>query len=589
MRGRPTETSPCAPPALATPADRRSHGAHGARARDRARRRPSRGAGEVGDRAVRSTNSRPTPIEFPIPSLLPLYDLSLLGRAHAPALELEHANGAVQSLTFGALEARSNQVAHWLAARGVTRGDRVAFCLPNRLAVIDLWLACIKLGVIVVPINVLYRAREIAHIVTDAAPVAIVTFTDRAADFGDGVRVWDVDALEREAHAMPTARAARVTTADTPAALVYTSGTTGTAKGAVLTHGNFAANALTLVSAWGITSSDRYLAALPLFHVHGLGNGLQCWLVSGCHMKLVERFEHARALPWFESYQPTLFFGVPTMYVRLLDTAPERARAIGEHMRLFVSGSAPLPAHVLDAFAERFGHVILERYRMTETLMNVSNPLVGERRAGTVGRALPMLSLDIRSSDGALLPDGSPGELWVRGPNVCAGYWQRPDATELVFVNDWFRTGDIGMRDADGYITLQGRRTDLIISGGFNIRIVVFGQRARNESVVARILHRRLEHAVQSEQARDLVQFVRVATARWNLDHSGDRFRWLWTGWNVVPEVKHAADGARRTGDAGPDRDSPPRGVFQSYALHVRQLTMTGTGPSDGCECSWRS
>jgi len=402
-------------------------------------------------------------------SLLTLYDLSLRGRAHTQALDVEHADGSTQSLTFGELEACSNQVAHWLAARGVTRGDRIAFCLPNRLAVVTLWLACVKLGVIVVPINVLYRPREIAHIVADAVPVAIVTTSDRTADFPRSSTLWAVETLEREACALPLERTAVVATADTPAALVYTSGTTGTAKGAVLTHGNFAANALTLVSAWGITTRDRYLAALPLFHVHGLGNGIQCWLVSGCHMKLVERFEQTRALAWFEAYQPTLFFGVPTMYVRLLDTTPERARAIGRHMRLFVSGSAPLPAPVLDAFAERFGHVILERYGMTETLMNVSNPLVGERRAGSVGTALPTLSVDIRSDDGVSLSDGSPGEIWVRGPNVCAGYWQRPEATELAFVNNWFRTGDIGVRDADGYITLQGRRTDLIISGGFNI------------------------------------------------------------------------------------------------------------------------
>ena len=142
----------------------------------------------------------------------------------------------------------------------------------------------------------------------------------------------------------------------------------------MLTHGNFAANALSLLTAWGITSADRYFAALPLFHVHGLGNGIQCWLASGCHMRLVERFEHEQACDWFEEYRPTLFFGVPTMYVRLLETAPERARAIGERMRLFVSGSAPLPAQVHEDFAALFGHVILERYGMTETLMNVEQP-----------------------------------------------------------------------------------------------------------------------------------------------------------------------------------------------------------------------
>ena len=425
-------------------------------------------------------------------SLLDLYDLSLRGRYDTPALEVESTGdgtAAIISLTFGELDDRSDRLAQLLASRGLVSGDRLAFCLPNRLAIIDLWLAVVKLGVIAVPINVLYKGREIGHIIGDAKPTAVVTTADRTADFPAGTTIWDADALEREADAIanadpgavaddrargsavarPTRRPAIRCDATTPAALVYTSGTTGVAKGAILTHGNFAANALSLVSAWGITGADRYLAALPLFHVHGLGNGLQCWLASGCHMKLVERFEHEKALDWFESYRPTLFFGVPTMYVRLLETPPARAKAVGATMRLFVSGSAPLPAQVHAAFAERFGHVILERYGMTETLMNVSNPLVGERRPGTVGLPLPMVAVQIRDEDGHLIPDGELGELWVQGPNVCAGYWHWPEATAQAFKEGWFRTGDIGVRAPDGYITLQGRRSDLIISAGFNI------------------------------------------------------------------------------------------------------------------------
>jgi len=402
-------------------------------------------------------------------SLLDLYAPTLRGRAGTPGLEVDAGQGEPFSCTFGALDARSDRLATVLASRGVQAGDRVAFCLPNRLLVVELWLALLKLGAIVVPVNVLYRSREIGHILGDARPRAIVTTADRGSDVGGAAPLWDADdlarAAEEEAPHVDIVRA----DASTPAALVYTSGTTGTAKGAVLTHGNFAANALTLVHGWGITAGDRYLAALPLFHVHGLGNGLQCWLASGCHMRLVERFEHARAADWFETYRPTLFFGVPTMYVRLLDVPADRARRIGATMRLFVSGSAPLPAHVLDAFAQRFGHVILERYGMTETLMNVSNPLVGERRPGTVGLPLPMLAVQIRDEAGRCVEDGETGELWVRGPNVCDGYWERPDATAAAFCDGWFRTGDLGMRAADGYITLQGRRSDLIISGGFNI------------------------------------------------------------------------------------------------------------------------
>ena len=401
-------------------------------------------------------------------SLLGLYDFSLRGRRDAPALTLDGPDGGTRTLTFGDLDERSDRLADVLVSRGVRAGDRLAFCLANRLTVIDLWLAAIKLGVIVVPINVLYREREIAHIVADASPVAVITTADRALEFA-ACDVWDVALLEQAADQGRAVRPIVPLDAATPAALVYTSGTTGVAKGAILTHGNFAANALALVNAWRITSEDRYLAVLPLFHVHGLGNGVQCWLASGCHMRLVERFEHGKALAWFDDYRPTLFFGVPTMYVRLLETQPERAQAIGRHVRLFVSGSAPLPAQVLEAFEERFGHVILERYGMTETLMNVSNPLVGERRAGTVGLPLPMTAVRILDEDERPVAAGATGELWVRGPNVCDGYWRRPDATAAAFRDGWFRTGDLGMRDADGYITLQGRRSDLIISGGFNI------------------------------------------------------------------------------------------------------------------------
>lgn len=402
-------------------------------------------------------------------SLLDLFDLSLVGRRDTPALEYEDAAGHTTSLTFGELDTRSDRLARLLQARGVERGTRLAFYLVNRIEIIDLWLACAKLGVIVVPINVLYKEREIRHIVGDADPVAVVTTAAQAVEFPDGVHCWDVDAMTRESESLPTGRPAVVCDATTPAALVYTSGTTGASKGAVLTHGNFAANALALVSCWRVTSDDRYLAALPLFHVHGLANGIHAWIVSGCHMKLVERFDHERALTWFEQYKPTLFFGVPTMYVRLLDVDEARARAIGASARLFVSGSAPLPAHVLEAFRARYGHVILERYGMTETLMNISNPYSGERRAGTVGKPLPMVGVRILDDAGEPVADGTSGEIWVKGPNVCDGYWRRPDATEAAWKDGWFRTGDIGVRATDGYITLEGRRSDLIISGGFNI------------------------------------------------------------------------------------------------------------------------
>jgi malonyl-CoA/methylmalonyl-CoA synthetase len=258
---------------------------------------------------------------------------------------------------------------------------------------------------------------------------------------------------------------------DSPAALVYTSGTTGRSKGAILTHNNFAANAVNLLTCWQMTAADRLLLALPLFHVHGLGNGLHTWLACGYRVRLLERFRKETILDEFLRFRPTVFFGVPTMYERLLDAPPETAREIGAFMRLFVSGSAPLPAPTLERFHELYGHVILERYGMSETLMNTSNPYAGERRAGTVGKPLPGVSIrlaDFETGNDAAGEEG--GEILIQGPNVFPGYWRQPEATAAAFTRDgYFRSGDMAVRSADGYYTLQGRRHELIISGGFNI------------------------------------------------------------------------------------------------------------------------
>jgi malonyl-CoA/methylmalonyl-CoA synthetase len=254
--------------------------------------------------------------------------------------------------------------------------------------------------------------------------------------------------------------------------IVYTSGTTGVAKGAVLSHNNLAANGITLTTVWRITDADRYLAMLPLFHVHGLGNGLHSWLISGCTMRLLERFDQRTAAAVLTEFRPSLVFGVPTIYVRLLDPAvvsDDTAREIGATARLFVSGSAPLPAHVHAAFRERYGHTILERYGMSEALMIMSNPYEGDRRAGTVGPPLPGVSARIVGDAGTVLGDGAVGEVELRSPHLFAGYWRRADATEAAFHDGWFRTGDLAVRSSDGYYTLRGRRGDLIISGGFNI------------------------------------------------------------------------------------------------------------------------
>ncbi|MGA3241398.1 MAG: AMP-binding protein [Bryobacteraceae bacterium] len=379
-------------------------------------------------------------------NLLHLFDLSLIGRRSQTALECDGT-----TYTFGDIDERSRRMAQALRRRGIETGDRVCVYLPNCVEIVDLYLACLKLGAIFVPINILYRDREIAHIVADAEPKCVVTRGELAA----AVPVWQVADLPCDAGPLELRAALD---GDAPAALVYTSGTTGTSKGAILTHNNFAANALNLLTCWQITDRDRLLLALPLFHIHALGNGLHCWLIGGFRMRLLERFEYRKAAAEFLDFRPTVFFGVPTMYVRLLETPPDAAREIGRGMRLFVSGSAPLPAQVLEEFRALFGHTILERYGMTETLMNIGNPYVGERRPGSVGLPLPGVSAELRD-----------GEIHLRGPNVFAGYWRREQATREAFADGWFRTGDLAERSPDGYYTLRGRKSDLIISGGYNI------------------------------------------------------------------------------------------------------------------------
>jgi malonyl-CoA/methylmalonyl-CoA synthetase len=394
-------------------------------------------------------------------NLTDLFDLSFQGRRDIAALEFSG-----RQFTFGDLDAGSNRMGRLLAVRGLQSGDRLCVYLQNSVDLISIFLACIKLGVIFVPINILYKEREISHILLDAKPVAAVA---AAHDFPSAVPVWDPAELDESASLQESTRPASHVDGDAAAAVIYTSGTTGASKGAVLSHNNFAANALNLIACWQISPLDRFLLALPLFHVHGLANGLAVWLISGCRMRLLERFEHESAAAEFEDFLPTLFYGVPTIYTRLLDIPPETAYRIGQRMRLFVSGSAPLSAQVFEDFCALFGHRILERYGMTETLMNISNPYSGERRPGTVGLPLPGISVRLLDRKGNPAPDGDTGELYVRGANVFSGYWNRPEATRESFVDGYFRTGDLAVRSPDGYYTLEGRRSDLIISGGFNI------------------------------------------------------------------------------------------------------------------------
>ena len=255
-----------------------------------------------------------------------LFDRSFQARANQIALEFEG-----QLFTFAQIDTRADRTAAFLTARGLVRGDRLCVYLSNCIEFIDLYLACIRLGVIFVPINILYREREIQHILTDSDPKALVAREAVPAS----VPVWRLDEL----HIPESAATMRASLdGDSPVALVYTSGTTGTSKGAILTHNNFFINALNLTSCWEINSEDRFLLTLPLFHVHGLANGIHCWLASGCRMRMLERFEHHKAAAEFLDFRPTLFFGVPTIYVRLLGLPLEQAREIGSFVRLFVSG-----------------------------------------------------------------------------------------------------------------------------------------------------------------------------------------------------------------------------------------------------------
>ncbi len=426
-----------------------------------------------------------------VSSLLALFDAARARRGDAPALEVK-VRGRPAVLTLGAVHERAGRMARALRARGIAPGDRMVVHLANGVEYLDLLLACLRTGIILVPANVLYRGRELGHIVSDADPALIVTSAGHLNLFAGDPRAITIDTLEGEADAarspVPSERVTGSRTAvggtnggagvaasssqpadADPALIVYTSGTTGRAKGAVLSHGNVAANVRHLVDAWRISAADRYLAVLPLFHVHGLCNGACCWLATGCLMRLEERFEHAAAAAWFAEFRPTLFYGVPTVYTRMLEWPADTPVDGVRDARLFVSGSAPLPAHVHEAFRARFGHTILERYGMSETLMTLGNPYDGERRAGTVGVPFRDVRARVVDAAGHPVPDGTVGELEVRGPNVFAGYWRNAKATAAAFRDGWFRTGDLAERSADGYYTLRGRASDLIISGGFNI------------------------------------------------------------------------------------------------------------------------
>ncbi len=379
------------------------------------------------------------------------------------------------------LFAAADGLAAGMAERGVTQGDRVVFFLGNIPEFVIAYLAVIRLGAIMVPINLRYRTLEISHIVADCEPVLIITEREHLAILtdagcGPGGTIPLLLADEMASWQSETSPAATLVRGDDLAMIMYTSGTTGRSKGAMLSHSNLLATVTGLLAAWAWEAGDRLLLVLPLFHVHGLIVGLHCALAVGATVLLRTKFEAERTLHELCSGEATLFFAVPTVYVRLVDELRSLAGSPAlQRMRLFCSGSAPLATETFAAFADLTGHTILERYGMTETGMNLSNPYVGPRLAGSVGLPLPGVFMRIVDNQYVDVPVGAEGELLVRGSNVFSGYWNAPEKTVESFCHDdlgrqWFRTGDLARQDkTTGYVTLLGRRHELIISGGFNI------------------------------------------------------------------------------------------------------------------------
>lgn len=380
--------------------------------------------------------------------------------------------------TYGDMIALSGRLAGTLRALGVRPGDRVAVQVEKSPEALMLYLACVRAGAVYLPLNTAYTLAELDYFIGDAEPALVVVGPNaregvEAIAKAHGSRVETLDAA---GHGSLTERATDESPdfadvergPDDLAAILYTSGTTGRSKGAMLTHDNLLSNALTLRDHWRFTSADRLIHALPIFHTHGLFVASNVTLLSGASMYLLPKFDADEALGLMDT--ATVMMGVPTFYVRLVQH-PGLTHEATAKVRLFVSGSAPLLAETHRAFSEKTGHALLERYGMTETNMNTSNPYDGDRIAGTVGFPLPGVSLRVTEPEsGAPVPDGETGMIEVKGPNVFKGYWRMPEKTAAEFRADgFFITGDLGKIDERGYVHIVGRGKDLVISGGYNI------------------------------------------------------------------------------------------------------------------------
>jgi malonyl-CoA/methylmalonyl-CoA synthetase len=405
-----------------------------------------------------------------------LYD-NLFGKHagnSAPFLHLPD-GGTISYAEFLGTAAR---IANAITAMGLNPGDRVAAQVAKSPQALALYAACVQAGLIFLPLNTAYTVDELSYFIDNSGARLIVcdgAKTDTIAPMAEGlsaqVATLNADgsgSLMDKAEGLPETFETVARGKDDLAAFLYTSGTTGRSKGAMLTHENLLSNTEVLVDHWRFTGEDVLLHALPIFHTHGLFVATNIILAVGGAMIFLPKFDAEEVIAWLP--KATSMMGVPTFYTRLLDDARFTGDLV-RHMRLFISGSAPLLAETHVQFEERTGHRILERYGMTETNMNTSNPYDGERRAGTVGFALPGVELKITDPEtGKTLPDGEIGQIEVRGPNVFKGYWQMPEKTAAELREDgFFITGDLGKIDEDGYIHIVGRNKDLIISGGYNI------------------------------------------------------------------------------------------------------------------------
>ena len=382
------------------------------------------------------------------------------------------------TLSYSAFLSKTAQLAHAMTSLGLAPGDRVAAQIAKSPEALALYAACAQAGLVFLPLNTAYTADEISYFVDNSGSALFVCDSARAEALSAmasacGTRLETLDAdgsgsLAVLADGQPWSFETVDRGPDDLAAFLYTSGTTGRSKGAMLSQANLVSNAQTLVDLWQVTDRDVLLHALPIFHTHGLFVATNVILLCGGSMIFLPRFDVDQMVDHMP--RATAMMGVPTFYTRLLGD-DRFDRALTADMRLFISGSAPLLAETHVAFEERTGHRILERYGMTETNMNTSNPYDGERRAGTVGFPLPDVELKITDpTDGSTLPQGEIGQIEVRGPNVFQGYWQMPEKTAAELREDgFFITGDLGRVDAEGYVHIVGRNKDLIISGGYNI------------------------------------------------------------------------------------------------------------------------